>query len=206
MQPCLRHILPKSWVLLCFFFCGKKDSMQKRNIYCLRWESVVWSGSQLGRETWQTFRWWRRGWNGSAQVAETTVKGFYAADFDALVKRWDKCISVGGGYVEKSGSNMAYFTFYIHFWPIYSDPPSYDLGLCNLLHISSLLIVFLRMSLSNIHFTSYVLCLGVGVKKTRIQAIHNANSCRTAQWAHLLRGVSAPHTHRKVCHMAVTLK
>jgi hypothetical protein len=27
--------------------------------------------------------------------------GFYAAGFDALVKRWDKCINVGGGYVEK---------------------------------------------------------------------------------------------------------
>jgi hypothetical protein len=28
-------------------------------------------------------------------------KDFYAAGFEALVKRWDKCISVGGGYVEK---------------------------------------------------------------------------------------------------------
>jgi hypothetical protein len=28
-------------------------------------------------------------------------KGFYAVGFDALVKRWDKCITVGGGYVEK---------------------------------------------------------------------------------------------------------
>jgi hypothetical protein len=28
-------------------------------------------------------------------------KDFHAAGFDALVKRWDKCISVGGGYVEK---------------------------------------------------------------------------------------------------------
>jgi hypothetical protein len=28
-------------------------------------------------------------------------KDFYAAGFDALVKRWDKCIIVGGGYVEK---------------------------------------------------------------------------------------------------------
>jgi hypothetical protein len=28
-------------------------------------------------------------------------KDFCAAGFDALVKRWDKCISVGGGYVEK---------------------------------------------------------------------------------------------------------
>jgi hypothetical protein len=26
---------------------------------------------------------------------------FYAAGFDALVKRWDKCLSVGRGYVEK---------------------------------------------------------------------------------------------------------
>jgi hypothetical protein len=28
-------------------------------------------------------------------------KYFCAAGFDALVKRWDKCISVGRGYVEK---------------------------------------------------------------------------------------------------------
>jgi hypothetical protein len=28
-------------------------------------------------------------------------KGFGAAGFDRLVKRWDKCIKVGGGYVEK---------------------------------------------------------------------------------------------------------
>jgi hypothetical protein len=28
-------------------------------------------------------------------------KYFYVVGFDALVKRWDKCINVGGGYVEK---------------------------------------------------------------------------------------------------------
>jgi hypothetical protein len=28
-------------------------------------------------------------------------KDFCAAGFNALVERWDKCISVGGGYVEK---------------------------------------------------------------------------------------------------------
>jgi hypothetical protein len=28
-------------------------------------------------------------------------KDFYAAGFDALLQRWDKCINVGGGYVEK---------------------------------------------------------------------------------------------------------
>jgi hypothetical protein len=28
-------------------------------------------------------------------------KYFYAVGFDTPVKRWDKCINVGGGYVEK---------------------------------------------------------------------------------------------------------
>jgi hypothetical protein len=28
-------------------------------------------------------------------------KDFCAVGFDALVKRWDKCVNVGGGYVEK---------------------------------------------------------------------------------------------------------
>jgi hypothetical protein len=28
-------------------------------------------------------------------------KDFYAVGFEALVKRWDKFINVGGGYVEK---------------------------------------------------------------------------------------------------------
>jgi hypothetical protein len=28
-------------------------------------------------------------------------KDFCAAGFDALVKRWDKCIDAGGGYIEK---------------------------------------------------------------------------------------------------------
>jgi hypothetical protein len=28
-------------------------------------------------------------------------KDFYALGFSAWVKRWDKCINVGGGYVEK---------------------------------------------------------------------------------------------------------
>jgi hypothetical protein len=41
--------------------------------------------------------WRQRGWNGGAEVAETT----YAAGFNALAKRWDKGINVGGEYVEK---------------------------------------------------------------------------------------------------------
>jgi hypothetical protein len=48
-------------------------------------------------------------------VAETTVKGFYVAGFDALVKRWDKCINVGGGCREInafSGSNIVFYVLY----------------------------------------------------------------------------------------------
>jgi histone-lysine N-methyltransferase SETMAR len=45
-------------------------------------------------------------------------KDFCAAGSEALVKRWDKCINVGGGYVEKwmffPGSNITCFAFYIH--------------------------------------------------------------------------------------------
>jgi hypothetical protein len=28
-------------------------------------------------------------------------KDYYAVGFEALVKRWDKCINVDGGYIEK---------------------------------------------------------------------------------------------------------
>jgi hypothetical protein len=28
-------------------------------------------------------------------------KDYYAAGFEALVERWNKCIDVGGGFVEK---------------------------------------------------------------------------------------------------------
>jgi hypothetical protein len=28
-------------------------------------------------------------------------KDFYAEGFDVLIKQWNKCINVGGGYVEK---------------------------------------------------------------------------------------------------------
>jgi hypothetical protein len=43
-------------------------------------------------------------------------KDFCAAGFDALVKRWDVCINVGGGYVEKCFFQVQiyFFTFYIH--------------------------------------------------------------------------------------------
>jgi hypothetical protein len=61
--------------------------------------------------------------NGGAEVAETKVKDLCAAGFEALVKRWNKCIYVDGGYVEKYIFSQVLisqvFTFYIHLYPIY---------------------------------------------------------------------------------------
>jgi hypothetical protein len=81
-------------------FCGQKDSMQTVFIKkCLRWEVfVTQSDSQLGgkrladdEEVETEVRMWPR----------QQSKDFYGACFDALVKRWDKCINVCRGYVEK---------------------------------------------------------------------------------------------------------
>jgi hypothetical protein len=41
-------------------------------------------------------RWWRRGWNAGPES-----KDYYTAGFDTQVKRWDKRINIGAGYVEK---------------------------------------------------------------------------------------------------------
>jgi head-tail adaptor len=46
-------------------------------------------------------------------------KDFYAAGFDAMVKRWDICINVSGEDMSRnkcffSSSNITWFTFHIH--------------------------------------------------------------------------------------------
>jgi hypothetical protein len=44
-------------------------------------------------------------------------KDFCAVSFEALIKRWDKCISVGGGSRNTRffpGSNITSHTFFIH--------------------------------------------------------------------------------------------
>jgi hypothetical protein len=48
-------------------------------------------------------------------VVETTVKDFYAWSFDELVKKWDRGINVGGGFLQKliffPGSNIFLLLF-----------------------------------------------------------------------------------------------
>jgi hypothetical protein len=107
----------KGNVLLCIF-CRQKDSMQRTFIN----KCFLFTVGSVCREK-------RFSLDGKRipddEEVETEVrkwlrqrsKDFYAAAFDSLVKRWDKCINVGGGYVEKrffSVSNTTCFTFYIH--------------------------------------------------------------------------------------------
>jgi hypothetical protein len=56
-------------------------------------------------------------------------KDFYAASFSALVKRWDKCSNVGGGYLGKK--NVFFFRVrislvlrFISIYDLFTDSPS----------------------------------------------------------------------------------
>jgi hypothetical protein len=105
-------------------FCGQKDSFQRIFIKkCFLLMSV--SVCRVKR--------FHLGVKRSAddEEVETEVrkwlrqqsKDFYAAGFGSLVKRWDKFINVGGGYVEKQfffpGSNITCFTLYTQLSPFY---------------------------------------------------------------------------------------
>jgi hypothetical protein len=94
-------VLPKSRVLLCVFY-GQEDSTQRifiKKCFLFIVESVC--------------RVKRFSLGGKYFACDKKVeievrkrlrkqpKDLYAAGFDALVKRWDKCINVRGGYVEK---------------------------------------------------------------------------------------------------------
>jgi hypothetical protein len=86
----------------------------------------VYDGKCLSRKA--VHNWVEKFSQGHSKVAddETEVRNWlrqqskelYAAGFGAVVKRWDKCMYVGGGYVEKQMfllcSNITCFTFYIH--------------------------------------------------------------------------------------------
>jgi hypothetical protein len=92
-------------VLLCVF-CGKKYSMQRifiKECFLFTVERVY----RVKRFTTGSINYLkdvRKSQMMPDQIRKCPrqqSKHFYAAGFDALVKRWDKCISVGGGYVEK---------------------------------------------------------------------------------------------------------
>jgi hypothetical protein len=57
-------------------------------------------------------------------------KDFYAAGFDALIKRWDMCINVGGGYVVICffKVQISHVLRFISICDLFTDSPSYFPG------------------------------------------------------------------------------
>ena len=54
----------------------------------------------------------------SVKVAERTVKiYFYPAVLDEMVKQWDKCVNVGGGYAEQ----QMFFPCFVSICDIFTD-------------------------------------------------------------------------------------
>jgi hypothetical protein len=69
------------------FMCGEKNAMQRIFIKkCILF--TVGSVCRVKRFTtaWQTFLWWRWGWNGGAEVAETAVKTLLSCVFRPICK------------------------------------------------------------------------------------------------------------------------
>jgi hypothetical protein len=102
-----------------FFFCWQKCSMQRifiKKYFLFTVGSVCHvKRFKAGR---QKFHRWRRGWNGGADVAETTVKRLLCCEF----RRTGKAI----GHVYRwwricRWINVFFpcFTFYINLWAIY---------------------------------------------------------------------------------------
>jgi hypothetical protein len=88
------------------FFYRLKDSMQR--IFIKKW-FLVYGEKFLSHKA--VHIWFEKFSQGLSNVAddETVVqkwlrqqsKDFYTSGFEALVKRWNKCINIGRGYVEK---------------------------------------------------------------------------------------------------------
>jgi hypothetical protein len=108
-------------------FCGQKYSIQRVSIKkCFVF--TVGSVCHVKRfiTKCQTFRWWRRSWNGSAEVAETTVERLLCCGFRRTGKAmgqvyqcWWWIWMCGEINIFFPVSSITCFTFHIHLWFIY---------------------------------------------------------------------------------------
>jgi hypothetical protein len=95
-------VLPKTSILLCFFFWAK--GLNTKDIHKEMFP-VYGGGCRIKRFTTGSKNFFKD--VRKSQIMPDQVwkflrqqsKDYLAAGFDALVKRWDKCINVGGGYV-----------------------------------------------------------------------------------------------------------
>jgi hypothetical protein len=108
-------------------FCWQNDSLQRIFIkQCFLFTVGSVCRVKLLTTGWQKFRWWRRGWDGDAEVAETTVKRLPCCGLRRTGKamgqfyrcQWRICREMN----VFPGSNITCFTFYIYLCPIYCLP------------------------------------------------------------------------------------
>jgi hypothetical protein len=87
---------------------------------------MVGSVSRIKRSTtgWQKLFWWWRGWNGGAEVAETTAKILLCCGFRTISKVRGQVYQILEENMARNkyfspGSDITSFTFYIHLSPIH---------------------------------------------------------------------------------------
>jgi hypothetical protein len=114
-----------------FFFCGQGNSMQRifiKKYFLFTVGSVC--GVKRFTAAWQTFRWWRRGWNGGAEGAETTAKRLLSCGFRSTGKAmgqvyrclWRICREIKLFFFSDSKSHVLHF---ISIRDLFTDYPSY---------------------------------------------------------------------------------
>jgi hypothetical protein len=102
METMLEECTTEEQVLFCVFFLGKMTRCQCQEmipVYGGKGDCHLFGPlrNHLGGKHFTDDEEVETG----TELAETTVKHFYAAGFEALVKPREKCIIVGGGCVEK---------------------------------------------------------------------------------------------------------
>jgi hypothetical protein len=106
-----------------FFVCVQKDSVQRILIKkCFLF--TVGSVCRVKRFTTgcQTFRWWRRGWNGrGGEMAETTVKRLVGCGFRRTGKDqcWRRRCRKMNVFFPPGSDITCFFTFYSRLWLIF---------------------------------------------------------------------------------------
>jgi hypothetical protein len=128
-RPWLRSILLKSRVLLCVFLGGGAKELCARDIHKEMFAGYV--GKCLSRKAVHKFPKGRSKVADDArpgeEVARQRSKNFYSG-FNALINWWNKCINVGGGYIEKH-MFLSNLEFYISICDVFTDSPLYSSAL-----------------------------------------------------------------------------
>jgi hypothetical protein len=118
------------------FLCGQKGLMEGifiNKCFLFMVESVC--SVKPSTTAWQTFRWWRRGWNGGAEVAETTVQN--TSMLRVSTHWWSDGTSVS--MLEEDMSRYKCFFFqvrishvlrFMFICDLYTDSSSYKLRKC----------------------------------------------------------------------------